>query len=478
MERSLSRKILAGLAILAIAIPRLPAQSGPQLPDPGKTMSRDQQEKLGLQAASEVYKQMPVLPDSSPVTQYVQQLGRRLQQVIPADRSWPYQFHVIPQKDINAFALPGGPIFINLGTIQAAGDEAELAGVMSHEMAHVYMQHSAKQISKQQWTGLIAGIAGAVTGNSTAGALARAGIQFGAGSVILHYSRKDESQADAVGAIIMYEAGYNPIELAEFFSTLEKQSGNGGPQFLNSHPNPGNREAAIQQQIQSWPKKQYLASDGAFARAKEESKGLRMYTAQEIAEGAKQGIWQQQNRRNGAVAGGPGAEGQADLSNVSFEQIQPSNRFVQTRQSDFSIEHPENWKASGNGGSWLIAPQAGAGPSGVAYGVVISAQSDASGSLDDATRQIIGGLLKENPGMQVAGEISPLMVAGQQGRSVYFTGRSPIQRDGRPLQERDWLVTVSRQQGGVLYVVFVGPEDEFSRLHSVYERMLSSLSLH
>lgn len=476
-RRSLSRRILAGLAILAIAIPRLPAQDGPQLPDPGKTMSRDQQEKLGLQAANEVYKQMPVLPDSSPVTQYVRQLGRKLQEVIPADRSWPYQFHVIPQKEINAFALPGGPIFINLGTIQAAADEGQLAGVMSHEMAHVYMQHSAKQISKQQWTGLLAGIAGAVTGNSAAGTLARAGIQFGAGSVLLHYSRKDESQADAVGAIIMYKAGYNPIDLAEFFSTLEKQSGNGGPQFLNSHPNPGNREAAIQQQIRDWPKKQYSASDAAFTRAQEESKGIRTYTAQEIAQGAKQGIWQQQNQRNGAVAAATGPEGQADLSNVSFEQVQPSNRFVETRQSDFSIEHPENWKSSGNGGSWLIAPPAGAGPAGVAYGVIISTKPDASGSLDDATHQVIGGLLKENPGMRVAGEIGPLMVAGQQGRSVYFTGRSPVQRDGQPLRERDWLVTVSRPQGGVLYLVFVGPEDEFDRLHSVYERMLSSLSV-
>ena len=87
---------------------------------------------------------MPVLPDSSPATRYVQELGRKLQTVIPADRSWPYQFHVVPAADINAFALPGGPIFVNLGTIQAADNEAELAGVLAHEMSHVYMQHSAK----------------------------------------------------------------------------------------------------------------------------------------------------------------------------------------------------------------------------------------------------------------------------------------------------------------------------------------------
>jgi hypothetical protein len=163
---------------------------------------------------------------------------------------------------------------------------------------------------------------------------------------------------------------------------------------------------------------------------------------------------------------------------VSFDQVQPSNQFVESTQSDFTIEHPENWKATANGDSLQIAPQAGASASGVAYGVIISRVPNASGSLDDATRQLIGGLLKDNPGMQVAGEIKPLMVGGQQGRSVYFSGRSPIQRNGQALAERDWLVTAPRPQGGVLYLVFVAPEDEFDRLHSVYQRMLASLSQH
>src|ERR1700675_836886 len=114
-------------------------------PDPGHApMSRAKQEQLGLQAAAQVYQQVPVLPDSSPETQYIQALGKRLVAVIPKDRTWPYQFHVIAQKEVNGFALPGGPMFVNIGTI-AAVDEAELAGVMAHEMGHVYMQHSAKR---------------------------------------------------------------------------------------------------------------------------------------------------------------------------------------------------------------------------------------------------------------------------------------------------------------------------------------------
>jgi beta-barrel assembly-enhancing protease len=113
-------------------------------------MTRDQQMQLGFQAASQVYQQMPVLPDSSPETQYIRKLGQKLVATIPSEYSWPFEFHVVPQKEINAFALPGGPMFVNIGTITAASNEAELAGVMAHEMSHVYMQHSAKQAGKAE----------------------------------------------------------------------------------------------------------------------------------------------------------------------------------------------------------------------------------------------------------------------------------------------------------------------------------------
>src|SRR5215469_16933247 len=156
MRSPSSRTLTAALVVASLTLVS-GAQNSPVLPDPGRTLSRETQEKLGQQGVAQVYQQMPVLPDSSPVTKYVQALGRRLETSIPADQAWPYQFHVIPQKEINAFALPGGPIFINVGTIQAAANEAELAGVMAHEMSHVYMQHSAKQMPKQAVAQIFAG---------------------------------------------------------------------------------------------------------------------------------------------------------------------------------------------------------------------------------------------------------------------------------------------------------------------------------
>jgi predicted Zn-dependent protease len=256
-------------------------------------MSRDQQIQLGLQSAAQVYKQMPVLPDNSPETQYVRQLGKRLVATIPPEHSWPFQFHVVAQKEINAFALPGGEMFVNLGTITAAANEAQLAGVMGHEMSHVYMQHSAKQERKDAWTAGIAQVAGSVLGSrgGMLGQLEQEGVQVGAGMLMLKYSRTDEAQADHVGAIILYRAGYNPQALADFFKTLEGQGGT-PPQFLSDHPNPGNREIAIQKEIVPWPPQQYVGDFPEFAKVRQHASGLKTYNAEEIAQGAKSGQWE------------------------------------------------------------------------------------------------------------------------------------------------------------------------------------------
>src|SRR6185369_11391646 len=145
MNRALARRLRWFLALFLST--QVWAQTTvPTFPNPGKTsMSKENQQALGMEVAGQVYQQMPVLPDNSPETQYVRQLGQKLVSTIPQEYSWPFEFHVIPQKEINAFALPGGQMFINIGTVSAAKNESELAGVMAHEMSHVYMQHSAKQ---------------------------------------------------------------------------------------------------------------------------------------------------------------------------------------------------------------------------------------------------------------------------------------------------------------------------------------------
>lgn len=487
-QRTFPVRALALILALLIAGPfSLFAQSSPDLPDPGSPsgITREQQIQVGQQAAAEVYKQMPVLSDSSPVTRYIQELGRKLEGVIPSDKSWPYQFHVVQQKEINAFALPGGPVFVNIGTIEAADNEAELVGVMAHEMSHVYMQHSAKQAGKTSTLQGLAGILGAVLPGNAAGSIARLGIQLGAGTLSLKYSRADEAQADAVGAIIAYRAGYNPKAMADFFQKLEEQGGS-GPQFLSDHPNPGNREASIQKEIQNWPQKNYQTNSNAFVRAKQEASGIKAYTAQEIADGAKQGAWAQQNQRNGAIApnvpassnsgGNAGANGGGSITNVSLKDVRPSSRFKQYQGNNISISYPDNWQVNNGQGGLLIAPSAAVSDSGIAYGTLIGGGQDPNGqSLDQATQYLIQNLQQQNQGMQQSGSISRIQVNGTQGRSVYLTGSSPVTENGRALAERDWLVTLTDSQGRLLYLVFISPEKDFNSLKGTYQKMLQSL---
>ena len=483
MKRSSQFRGLALLLALLVTEPAWTAAptGAPQLPDPGSVgMSKQQQEQLGRQAMAEVYQQIPVLPDSSPQTQYIRQLGKRLAGVIPQEYSWPFEFHVIPQKDINAFALPGGPMFVNVGAIVAAENEAELAGVMAHEMSHVYMQHSAKQASKAQWTSLL-GALGGLFGGGAAGNLARLGIQLGAGTLMMKYSRGDEAQADAVGAIILYKAGYNPKALADFFEKLERQEGGGGPQFLSDHPNPGNRQAAIEKEVSNWPPKNYVSNSQAFVRAKQDAGAVKTYTGEQIAEGSKQGVWAQQNRQSGVIPPNlPSSEGaRGNLANVSFPQVRPARNLTQLQHSAFSISYPENWQISGDRQSAVtIAPQAGVGEGAIAYGVVIGgAQDPNAGSLDQATADLVQTLQQSNPGLRVSAKAENIEVNGLQAQSVNLTGVSPMQQNGEALRERNWLVTVARPRGGLLYLVFIAPDRDFGQLRSTYEQMLNSLQL-
>jgi beta-barrel assembly-enhancing protease len=490
-SRETAKRVSQLTAFLLLVTQCYAASTGPQLPNPGTApMTRQQQIQVGLEIAAQVYKKMPVLPDDSPETQYIRQLGEKLEAVIPAKYSWPFQFHVIPQKEINAFALPGGQMFVNAGTIAAASNEAELAGVMAHEMAHVYMQHGAKQAGKTQTTSLIAGLAGALLGATTGGVvgqLAQAGIQFGAQGVILKYSRADEAQADAVGAIILYKAGYNPRALADFFKKLDAQD-DSGPQFLNDHPNPGNREQAIKQEIASWPPKNYTTNSAAFEKVRLEAASLKVYSAQQISQGAKSGDWARLNQKDGAVFAPPAgylvntsasADPQSKPGAVSLKGVLPSGKMWTTDVGPVRMSCPSNWDIRTPAQDWQdiqIAPAAGVSDKGIGYGMVLNQVRAQSRNIDDVTSQIVRLLQRSGSGLKPIGKAQPITVAGIQGRTIDMESASPFPDDnGQPQKERDWLVTVPRPDGSVVYFVFVAPQAQFDRFRPTFDAMLRSI---
>ena len=424
--------------------------------------SQDDEIQLGKENAAQVMKQVPVLPDSDPVTQYVQRLGAHLADHAPGYK-WPYSFHVVNVKEINAFALPGGPIFVNLGTIQAADNEAQLAGVMAHEISHVVQRHGTRAASKQMAAQLPLALLGGILGNSTLAKAAELGIGFGVGSYFLKNSRQAESEADLLGTDIMYDTGYEPQQMAVFFEKLEKEMGPGANslvnQLLSDHPNPGNRIEAVSAEVKTLMPRTYLADSADFKEIKARVAGMKPPTSQEVAAMQRQG--------EGPVVGGP--------------DVAPSANLKMFQHQDYEISYPENWQVFGDPSSNVtIAPRSGVTQNAVAYGVVIAnyQPEDPAAKLDAATQGLLASLRQSNPDLRQIGNAENIRVNGVPGKSVDLIGGSPIKdAQGKALEERDWVVTMQRRDGTLLYLIFISPDKEFGAMRPAFEQMLRSLRM-
>jgi hypothetical protein len=464
---------LSLLALLLLACDA--ALNGQNLPQPCKnSFSIEQEIAQGQKSAAQIMQQMPVLPASTPVAQYVEDLGERLAAHAPGYR-WPYHFYVANQADVNAFALPGGPIFINLGTLQAAETEAQLAGVMAHEISHVVLRHATCNITKQQTPRVLAGLGQLAAGilvPGVGGALAQTGIGAVAGLGFLKMSRDAEKQADLLGVQILYDSGYDPRGMAQFFEIIQAKYGQGSAEFTSDHPNPGNRTEYVNAAIAKLPPKQnYVRTSAAFTKMKAEIKGIRVYTAKEIASGA----WRQQQATQTAATG--------IMQPVAFA---PNGVWKRLDTPQFSIDYPGNWMASAGSGGATIAPEGGvnveaSGNVAIAYGALIGRfVPSAKGDLDGGFRELITKLIAANPSLKVSGKVEIVeagLTGGANARSVELEGSSPMLQGGEPMIERDWLVGVARPDGSLSTIVFVAPSDDAEALRPTYETMLGSFKL-
>ena len=270
---------LHGVALLACAACSAVWVSAQTTITPPKNKFTAQQDvELGRKAAAQAERQLPVLHDEA-VTSYVQEVGERLVAVIPSElqrEEFRYTFKVLDVKDINAFALPGGPMYVHRGIIEGAKTEGELAGVMAHEMSHVALRHGTAQATKAAKVGFgqLAGvIAGAVVGGNLGEAIAQ-GTQFGMSTAFLRFSREYEKQADLLGTHMMARAGYDPRDLARMFETIENQGGSTPPQWLSDHPNPGHRIEYINEEADHLLVESPIRVTQAFAQTQEHLKTL------------------------------------------------------------------------------------------------------------------------------------------------------------------------------------------------------------
>lgn len=426
-------------------------------PTAGNRYSLEQEIQLGRQGVAEVESKLPLLPADHPMSKYIASLGMKLADSAPGFK-FPYTFKVVREKSVNAFALPGGPIYVHTGLIEAA-TESELAGVMGHEISHVVMRHSTRQASRQMRAQLPLAILGGALGmgvGGLAGSLAQMGMSFASGSVFMKYSRDAETEADMVGAQIIYDAGYDPQAVVSFFNKLKEQSGKSrGPQFLSSHPDPGNRAKEITRMLSRFPAKQYQQSESAeFLAAKKALADVK--------------------------AGQNKSEPSTPLPRLSLSNIADSN-FKNFQHAAYTISYPANWRVKGDSASTVtIYPEGGVGENSIAYGAMISGfqpKTSASKELDAAMGELIADIEQTNPDLRLYSSPQVFRLGSLPGRKLDWVGKSPVQEKGTPLKERVRLVALPGKSGVVLYAVFVAPNPDFNGLWPTFERMLNSLQV-
>ena len=434
---------------------------------PKNSYTPAQDVQLGREAAAEARKQLPILRDDA-VSSYIEDIGHRLQASIPSElrhSEFQYTFEPVNVREINAFALPGGPMFVNRGMIEAAKTEGEVAGVMAHELSHVVLRHGTAQASKAQkyQIGQVAGeVLGAIIGGGW-GQVISQGSQFGLGTAFLRFGREYEKQADILGAQIMARAGYDPRDMANMFKTIEKEGGPGGPQWLSDHPNPGNRVAYITKEAESLRVENPVRETRAFNQVQAHLKGMSPAPTTEQA-----------TKNTGNRPTGTSGEGRTPTGRVSA----PSSSYrTYTEGNMFKVSVPSNWREITGQSAVTFAPDGAYGQANgqnvFTHGVEIGAARNESHDLQTATDELVDSLAQANPGLRRSSGYDRVNLSGRAAlRTVLANSQSVT---GEP--ESIVVFTSQLRDGNLFYAVAVAPQNDFNAYRGVFDRVIRSIQL-
>ena len=472
MTRGIGRLALA--VVLLGASVSASAQTEIKLPKNKYTPKQDVE--LGKEAAAEVRKQYPIIRDEA-IASYLTKLGDRLVASAPSNLKEPvyeYSFTPVNVKEINAFALPGGPMFVNRGMFEAAAGEGEVVGVMAHELSHVLLRHGTANATKAQnpWLqlGQIAGaVGGAMVGGAAGSAIAQTS-QLGLGSLLLRYSRDFEKQADLLGAQIMARAGYDPRDLAHMFETIEKESkGGSGPQWLSSHPNPGNRTVYITKEAEhltiAAP-----ADTGGFEAIRPKLAALpKAKSMAEVERGDAANGGESGSRSGGNAVRSVGTPGQPVPA--------PAGQYREVRGGNvFLANVPADWTSLSSSNSVRVVPQNGYGElngqtlwtHGVEFGIARTSSRD----LREATTLWLRGIREGNPDMRALGAPQTVKLSQRPALASAFANPSPLGGS-----ERITFSTTFLADGMLFYYLTVAPEDDLAGFQDAFERVRQSIRL-
>ncbi|HSK09373.1 MAG TPA: M48 family metallopeptidase [Vicinamibacterales bacterium] len=460
VSRGQALAVALALALTTAASAQTPIKA------PDNKFSPAEDVRLGQQAAAQVEQELPILRDEN-VDSYIDGIGRRLVNAIPQEFRHPefrYNFSVVNARDVNAFALPGGPMYVNRGMITAARTEGEVAGVMAHELSHVVLRHGTAQASKatKYQVGQLAGqVIGAIVGG-TAGAVIAQGSQFGLGAAFLRFGREYERQADLLGAQILARAGYDPMQMASMFETIEKQGGPRGPEWLSSHPDPGNRREAIAEEARVLRVQNPVQGTGELREVQAALGSMpRALSGEQIARRAERG--------GGAVG----------TSGTLSANVEPPSSEFQTYNvgNVFQVSVPENWRQVDAGNSVRFAPEGASGAVGrqqvFTHGVEFGVAANDSPDLEEATEALVSAFARTNPGLRAQGRAQRVNFAGGPGLRV--TLRNASETTGR--EEAIVVTTRLLDDETLLYSVGVAPVSEFGTYSRTLQQVNGSVRL-
>jgi len=446
--------------------------------------SPKQEIEIGRQSSVAVEKRLPLLSDAG-VNEYINRLGQTLIARAPGER-YPYSFKIVNVSEVNAFAFPGGPIYVTRGAIEAARSEDELAGALAHEIAHVALRHGASQASKaylaQAGLGALGGFGPEDAAPNIIGAIGG----FGFNTAFLKHGREAEAEAQALGAQILTRAGYDPREMTAFFRALrrgERVEASKLRTFLDDHP-----DDRAEEQVER-PKASRAAA-GDFRRIQTHIAELPL--AYDVLTIARRGPTAIEETRNRAP------------QNVKV--VRPSSHFQNYWRPGgfwFQVPYPDNWMAypSSDGLGVTFVPPGGfveaRRPSCLVYGAVVNRYrpiGDNSlwtgirqrsfryiggrGALVEATNDLLDSALQNNPHLDFArGSDRRGSIDGTPIIALTLVGRSPATGRGERVQIYARELEDSDSDSDIVYAIFVAPDDEYDNFRPVFERMLRGLKI-
>lgn len=456
-------------AVFALWAAPLAATAQTRISMPKNKYSVQDDIKLGEQASVEVEREFPLINNPS-AEEYISSVGQRLVNAIPQEfqqSAFRYRFKIVNASDINAFALPGGPMYVNRGMIQSAKNEGEMAGVMAHEISHVALRHATAQQTKQGSVKNTLGTLGLILGGAVLGG--QAGAQAGmiaAAAWQTKYSREYETQADILGSRIMANAGYDPKDLANMFQTIAKQGGGRAPEWLSSHPDPGdrynriNREAGLLQ-VKSDPIKVTRGFENAQAAMRSMAPAK---TMAQIEQDYKNG--RRPNDQTGNTS---------NASNGYSRTVQaPSTSTrVYTAPNGFQVRIPSNWQNIDQQDGVWFAPSGAYGNNGITHGLMLGVYTTNNAyDLNSATTEYIDSLLQANTYLRARSQPRQTTLSGQQAFAATLSGTSPITGKNEIVN----LYTVA-SNNSLLYIAFVVPENESMAYANAFRNISNSLRI-